>query len=129
MSPAEKLVQVLLGLRMTGPKSGVVDELHKPENALMHQKSIAGAIMNLTPILKDIVEEGIKAGCFSTPYPEQSIRILLAAGLTLTDEGMFSFTQEEQAQLLHALVYACETLLGAKKGSFASGLQEFMKRI
>jgi len=129
LSPADKLLQVILSLRMTSPGSEVVEELHKPENALMHQKSIAGAIMKLTPILKEIVEEGIKAGCFSTPYPEQTIQILLAAGLTLTDEGMFSFTQEEQMRLFQALVHAYETLLGAKRGSFASGLDALIERM
>lgn len=117
LSPAEKLTQVVLVLRMAGPKSEVVDELHKPENALMHQKSLGGIIRGLVPILNEIVEEGIRAGVFSTPFPEQTVRIMLAAALTLTDDAMFSYTQEERQQLLEAIVYSLETLLGAERGS------------
>lgn len=129
LSPAEKLLQVIIGLRMGSPKSEVIQELHKPENALMHQKSIAGIVMGLTPIMKDIVQEGIEAGDFATPFPEQTIQIMLAAAFTLTDDSMFSFSQEEQQRLIQALFYSLETLLGAKKGRFTSGLQELTERM
>ena len=123
LTPSEKLIQVILGLRMGEPNSGVIEELHSPENALMHQKSIAGVVLRLTPIMKDIVNEGITAGDFTTPFPEETIKIMLAAGFTLTDEGMFSFTQEERQRLIQALFYSFETLLGAKKGSFDIGFE------
>ena len=108
---------------MGEPNSGVIEELHSPENALMHQKSIAGVVLRLTPIMKDIVNEGITAGDFTTPFPEETIKIMLTAGFTLTDEGMFSFTQEERQRLIQALFYSFETLLGAKKGSFDIGFE------
>lgn len=123
LAPAEKLIQVILALRMGEPNSGVIEELHSPENALMHQKSIAGVVLRLTPIMKEIVNEGIATGDFTTPFPEETIKIMLAAGFTLTDEGMFSFTQEERQRLIQALFYSFETLLGAKKGSFDIGFE------
>jgi len=122
LSPADKLMRIIPALRMGSPKSGVIEELNSPENALMHQKSIAGVIRKLTPIMSDIVREGIEAGCFETPYPEQTIQIMLTAGFTLTDEGFFSFAPDERHKLMEALLHSFETLLGAKKGTFASGL-------
>ncbi|NLC18650.1 MAG: TetR/AcrR family transcriptional regulator [Clostridiales bacterium] len=118
LSPIEKILQLILALRMEEPKSGVMDELHNPENALMHQKTLTGIVNGLTPILTDIVDEGIQAGVFSTPYPKETIQIMLTAALTLTDEGIFSLTDEEKQRLLQAIIYSLETLLGAKPGSF-----------
>ncbi len=129
LSPTEKLLQVILALRMGGPKNGVIEELHNPENALMHQKSISGIVLGLTPIMTDIVNEGIAAGDFTTPFPPQTIQIMLSASMTLTDQGIFSFTQEEQFLLIQAIVYSFETLLGAKKGSFEFGLRALTERM
>lgn len=129
LTPTEKLLQVILALRMSESKGGVIEELHNPENALMHQKTITGVVMGLTPIMADIVKEGIEAGDFTTPFPEQIIQIMLTASLTLTDEGIFSFTKEEQVQLIEAIVYSFETLLGAKKGSFTYGVQILSERM
>ena len=127
LSPTEKLLQVILALKMGGPESGVIEELHNPENALMHQKSISGLVLELTPIMTAIVKEGIAAGDFTTAFPAQTIQIILAASMTLLDEGIFSFTQEEQLLLLQAIIHSFETLLGAKKGSFSFYLQAFME--
>ncbi|HKL78856.1 MAG TPA: TetR/AcrR family transcriptional regulator [Mobilitalea sp.] len=129
LSPTEKLLQVILAIRMEGPESGVIDELHNPENTLMHQKSFSGIVLGLTPIMTDIVKEGIAAGDFTTPFPTQTIQIMLAASMTLTDEGIFSFTQEEQYILMQVIVHSFETLLGAEKGSFEYGLHALTERI
>ncbi|HKL99785.1 MAG TPA: TetR/AcrR family transcriptional regulator [Mobilitalea sp.] len=129
LSPTEKLLQVILALRMGGPESGVIEELHNPENALMHQKSITGIVLALTPIMTDIVNEGIAIGDFDTPFPTQTIQIMLATSMTLTDEGIFSFTQEEQYILMQAIVHSFENLLGAKQGSFEYGLHALTERM
>lgn len=127
LSPTEKLLHVILALRMSEPDSGVIEELHNPENALMHQKSLSGIVREMTPIMTDIVNEGITAGEFTTPFPAQTIQIILAASMTLLDDGIFSFTYEEQLLLLQAIIYSFETLLGAKKGSFSQYLQAFLE--
>ncbi len=129
LSPTEKLLQVILALRMGGPDNGVIEELHNPENALMHQKSLTGIVTGLTPVLTDIVKEGIALGDFNTPFPAQTIQIILAASVTLMDEGIFHFTREEQLHLMQAIVHSFETLLGAEKGSFEFGLQVLTERM
>jgi AcrR family transcriptional regulator len=127
LSPTEKLLHVILALRMGRPDSGVIEELHNPENALMHQKSLSGIVSGITPVMTEIVNEGIAAGEFATPFPAQTVQIMLAASMTLLDEGIFSFTKEEQLLILQAIIHSFETLLGAKKGSFSMYLQAFLE--
>ncbi len=127
LSPTEKLLHVMLALRMSEPDSGVIEELHNPENALMHQKSLSGIVTGMTPVMTEIVKEGIAAGDFTTPFPTQTIQIILAASMTLLDEGIFSFSKEEQFLLLQAVIHSFETLLGAEKGSFSKYIQAFLE--
>ncbi len=128
LTPTEKLLQIFMALRMGGPDNKVIEELHKPENALMHQKSFTQIILGMTPILAEVVEEGIAAGCFKTQYPVQTVQIILSAGLMLFDDGIFSFSEAEQYQIIQAIIYSLETLLGAEKNSFDFWLQAFMTR-
>ncbi|MNW31320.1 putative HTH-type transcriptional regulator YfiR [compost metagenome] len=109
----------------TAVKQQLIEELHEANNAQMHQKSLSLTVQHLTPVLQEVVEQGIREGLFRTPYPRQSIELLLVAAVTLFDEGLFRWTPEEQAERVQGLIYAMETLLGAKQGSFAYIVQLF----
>ncbi len=109
----------------TAVKQQLIEELHEASNAQMHQKSLSLTVQHLTPVLQDVVEQGIREGLFRTPYPRQSIELLLVAAVTLFDEGLFRWTPEEQAERVQGLIYAMETLLGAEQGSFAYIVQLF----
>lgn len=99
----------------TAVKQQLIEELHEASNAQMHQKSLSLTVQHLTPVLQDVVEQGIREGLFRTPYPRQSIELLLVAAVTLFDEGLFRWTPEEQAERVQGLIYAMETLLGAEQ--------------
>lgn len=99
-------------------KEKMIKELHEVSNAEMHQKSLTETIMKLTPILTDVIEQGIKEGEFATPYPKETVEVLLVSSGFIFDEGIFQWTLEEQIQKAKAFVYILETVLGADKGSF-----------
>src|SRR5690606_41601396 len=40
----------------------IMEHIHKPQNALMHQKILKMLINGLTPILTEIIREGIEEG-------------------------------------------------------------------
>ena len=46
-------------------------------------------------ILTRVVEEGVAAGELSTPDPHGSVEVILAAGLTLLDGGIFPPTEDD----------------------------------
>ena len=57
-------------MSMTTPsKTELLEQIHKPQNALMHQKSHRTMLDNIPPILTEIIEDGIKEKIFKTPYP------------------------------------------------------------
>jgi len=86
---------------------------------LLHQKILAEYVLRLSPILTEIVQEGIAQNIFNTPHPQETTEILLAAGLVLFDTAYFQWTQEEQAQRVSAFICAMERLVAAQPGSLA----------
>ena len=74
-------------------------------------------ITMLTPIFAEIVEEGNTAGIFHCAYPAQSAQILLAATLTLLDDGIFQIDKTEAAGIFEALIAAMEKMLGVADGA------------
>ncbi|NLL78063.1 MAG: TetR/AcrR family transcriptional regulator [Clostridiales bacterium] len=102
----------------------IMEQIHTPQNVLLHQKMTAGVITGLTPLLTDIVNEGIKKGIFKTDFPKESVEMLLVYGVTMLDGDFVELTQEERMQKVVALVSIGETLLGFKKGGFMEFLAE-----
>ena len=47
----------------------MIEHLHKPQNALMHQKTKRIIMQRVPPMLADILNDGMKQGLFETPFP------------------------------------------------------------
>jgi len=117
--PVEKLMHVFLAMRITDTaKSNILDDLHKPENALLHQKNLSQMIGAIAPILVDIIEEGIKKNFWNCRYPLQYMQVFLAASLTLTDEGIFEVDADSQMMIMTALISMLEKMLEVSENFF-----------
>ena len=108
IAPAEKLLRAFMAMRInTQVGDDLMEELHKAENALLHQKT-----------LNQIVEEGIERQTWRCKYPLQYMQIFLASSLTLTDEGIFQLDADSQAKVIAALISMLEKMLDVPEGSF-----------
>jgi len=119
LNAQQKVVQIILSLNISESSNGkMIEELHQPSNALMHQKSIVETILAISPILTDVVRQGIAEGLYSTPYPRESIEFLIAANQFIFDNGIFHWTPEEILEKGKAFAHIIELVLGAAEGSF-----------
>jgi AcrR family transcriptional regulator len=119
LSPVIKLLNIILSMRVEiEVDNGLMEELHKPENALMHQKSLSSMVTRVTPILVKVVEEGISQGIFKSDFPVQYMQIFLTSSITLLDDGIFQVKPEEQMMTLRALIALLEKMLGANDETF-----------
>ncbi|WP_232696474.1 TetR/AcrR family transcriptional regulator [Brevibacillus daliensis] len=115
----EKLFQMIMAQKPdTDRKGQLIEQFHQPDNAEIHQKSLAQTILKLTPVLTEVIEQGIEEKLFQTPYPKESMEFLLIASQFLFDEGIFEWQPEEITQKIQAFIYNMEIMLGAEKGSF-----------
>ncbi|MFB7159145.1 TetR/AcrR family transcriptional regulator [Lysinibacillus sp. NPDC056232] len=122
----ERIIRVVMALNISGGNGKeIIDHIHKPQNALMHQK-IQKVIMNgLPPILTDIIREGIEQGLFSTPYPYECMEMIVAYTNTVFDGDMVDITEEERAARIPAFVFNVERLLGVESGSLMYMMKMF----
>ncbi|MCD8117756.1 MAG: TetR/AcrR family transcriptional regulator [Oscillospiraceae bacterium] len=108
LSAVEKLVRVI---QLQSHSGMLAEGLHEKENAELHQKSFQRSLLRYTPVLTEIVEQGIESGEFSTPYPKESVELLFCAS-QLHDPGVFSWPQEERQQKKKAFFWMLEVTLG-----------------
>jgi AcrR family transcriptional regulator len=125
LGPEEKMLRVFMAMKINNQiDSSMLNEMHKAENALLHQKTLNQLVTALAPILTEVVEEGIQKKIWSCRYPMQYMQIFLAASLTLTDEGIFELDADSQRDIMAALIAMLEKMLNVPENSF---LQLFMQ--
>ncbi|MEC5303642.1 MULTISPECIES: TetR/AcrR family transcriptional regulator [Bacillus cereus group] len=126
----DKLFKILME---QSPKSGdvkekMIEQFHQPNNAEMHQKSLVQSIIHLSPVLTEVLEQGIEEGIFSTPYPQEIIELLLSSAQVIFDDGLFQWKPEEMMRRAKAYIKMMEVSVGAKKGSFDYMIEVLMKQ-
>ena len=113
MAPEQKLLGIFLSMNVEQEVTGsLTEELHKTENALMHQKSLSSGVMKIAPMLAEVVEEGVRQGDFQSEYPLQYMQIFLTSASMLLDEGVFQIEAEEKMEMLKELLTLLAKMLG-----------------
>lgn len=92
----------------------IMEQVHKPQNALMHQKMQEGLLAGITPLITGLIEEGISQGICQTDYPKETAEMLLLYSNTAFDD--LAEGSHDQQRIL-AFIYNTERLLGMPQGS------------
>jgi AcrR family transcriptional regulator len=123
----ERITRVVMALNISGGNDkGIMEHMHKPQNALMHQKIQKVVINGVTPVLTGIIREGIEQGLFSTPFPYECMEMVVAYMNTVfDDDDTVQLTNEERASRIQAFIFNAERLLGAESGSLMYVMQMF----
>lgn len=123
----ERLVQAILSLNaepQLGPE--VMAQVHKPQNALMHQKMNDEMLAGIIPVLTDLIEEGTREGIFHTEYSRCVVEMTLLYSTEAFEERLIrNLSSEELGEKINGFIRNTELLLGMKAGS----LSESFKRI
>lgn len=107
----QKIVGIVTSLRPAPAESPIEDALIQPENIIMHGKVRKKLIEAVTPLLSEVVEEGITKDIFSCDLIPERVRMLLILSSETFDEGQFSESDIE------VFIDIAEKLLGAKTGT------------
>ncbi|KEZ87297.1 TetR/AcrR family transcriptional regulator [Lacrimispora celerecrescens] len=122
----ERLIRTFIA--MNGDKDGkseLTRQMHKPQNALMHQKTHQAMMEGIPPILMEIIEDGINEGLFNTPYPYESLEMVVAHINAVFDDYAEKLTGEELLGRVKAFIFNLERLFGAERGSFDRVIELF----
>ena len=119
----ERIVRTIASLNLeTGESSighEVLEQVHKPQNALMHQKMQQSLLDGVVPVISSLVEEGNTEGIFHTDYPRETTEMLvLYSGIAF--DSRFGLTPEQMTCRIQAFIHNTEKLLGVESGSMAA---------
>ena len=113
LSVVERMVAIICSLSIDEQDRGAVMEaIHMPHNALLHQKSYALMIEKVSPIMLSVVQQGITEGVFDTDYPEVAVEMAMTYSLATFDETVDGATAK-------GFIYHLERMLGAKSGTLS----------
>lgn len=94
----------------------LMEQIHRPQNALMHQKIQERLLAGMNPLLTELIEEGVAEGICHTDYPAEVAEMTFLYVNTAFDT--FAELSEAQRQRkMAAFIYNLERLLQMEQGS------------
>ena len=120
----ERLTKAILSLNVES-KLGheIMEQVHRPQNALMHQKMQTTLLAGINPILTELVVEGIRQGICHTRYPESVVEMTILYANTAFDElNVAGLTHEQRERKIAGFIYNVERLMGMAEGSLQEAI-------
>lgn len=113
----QRLAMMIQALNISGEWGDkLIEQLHKPQNALMHQKMQDRLLAEMNPLLTALIEEGIAQGICRTDYPAEVAEMTFLYANTAFD-GLMEYSEPERRRKAEAFIYNVERLLEMEKGS------------
>ena len=127
----ERIVRTIAGMNLEDGESTigheVLEQVHKPQNALMHQKMQQSLMDGVVPVLSGLVEEGNAQGIFHAAYPRETTEMLVLYA-SIAFDSRFGLTPEQTMRKAQAFIHNTEKLLGAESGSLSAPMARLFER-
>lgn len=122
----ERLTKAVMSLNVESQLGlEVMEQVHRPQNALMHQKMQQMLLSGINPLFTGLVEEGIDQGICHTEHPSGAVEMTMLYANTAFDELNMSDLSEEQCrEKMAAFIYNTERIFGMEKGSLQEAIME-----
>ena len=123
----DRIVMTIAGLNVESDiGKEIIDQVHKPQNALMHQKMQKNLVEGVAPVLVGLLEEGNAQGVFHVKYPAQTVEMFIIYSVTVFDDD-YEVQGEGAENRIKAFLYNMEQLLGAEEGSVQKAMIQLFK--
>lgn len=122
----ERLTEMMLALNVDSELGHeIMAQVHKPQNALMHQKMQEGLLAGITPLITGLIEEGIAQGLCQTDYPAQAAEMMLLYSNTAFD-ALAEHSRDEEK--IAAFIYHTERILGMPQDSMRDAILPIFRK-
>lgn len=116
LTSKKKLLKIVEAMKIdTQMEEDLLNELHTPNNALLHQKLLVTILNEVAPLITEVIEEGIERGEFVCDYPKEYVKILLTAAVMLLDKGIFPLSEKEE-EIMNEAIYSLFAKMFFKEG-------------
>ncbi|WP_294467184.1 TetR/AcrR family transcriptional regulator [uncultured Anaerofustis sp.] len=118
LSVFERIIMIINSLNISSGNLGheILEQVHRPQNALMHQKMQKCVLSGITPLITSLIEELITQGICQTDYPQEVSEMVLIYYNAMFDD-LTELNEESKQKKLTALIYNLERLLNMEQGS------------
>lgn len=99
-------------------QKNVILSLHVQDDMLLHCKLMITAIQTVSPILEELLLEGVSDGSLSTETPKESAEMIVAMLTFLLNQSFFPSDPESTLRKLKLYARILNTCLRAEPGSF-----------
>ncbi|MDI9469752.1 MAG: TetR/AcrR family transcriptional regulator [Bacillota bacterium] len=124
----ERLTGAVLALNLdSGVGVEVLEQMHKPQNALLHQKMQDSMIEGVVPLFAKLIAEGNEIGIFDTKYPSEAAEMIVIYSNTAFD-ALAGLSPEEMEKKSRAFIYHVERVLGAGEGGLTRAISGVFSR-
>lgn len=118
----QRLTRMMMALNVDGNLGHeIMEQVHKPQNALLHQKMQERLLVGVNPIVTGLIEEGIDQGICQTDHPAEVAEMTLLYCNTVFD-AMVEHSEEERQKKIAAFIYNLERLLGMERDSLREAI-------
>lgn len=113
----QRLTMTIMALNLeTDLGYEVMEQVHKAQNALMHQKMRENLLKEVNPLITGLIEEGIEQGICQTDYPAEVVEMVMLYS-NISFDALSEDTLEQKQRKVMAFIYNLERLLGMAPGS------------
>lgn len=114
----QSLFRCLIRKEFHNRQQNIMVSLHLRESLMLNNKMKLSAIDVVSPILTDILKQGITEGTIFTDTPEESAEIIVATLTFLLDGSVFPQDEQKKKNKLKIIAKVLDTCLHTPPGSF-----------
>lgn len=124
----ERLTGTMLSLNVDNELGHMVmEQVHRPQNALMLQKLEHMLLGRVNRLITRITEDGIRQGIMHTDYPAEAVEMLMTYSYTAFN-SLNQYSEEEEQRKVMGFVYHAERILGMKAGALKEAMRPIFEK-
>lgn len=113
----KRLTNTILSLNLDNDMGHMImEQVHRPQNALLHQKMEESLLAKVNPLITKIIKDGINEGICKTKYPEEAVEMLMIYSNIVFD-GAKEYDKENKERKVAGFIFNTERILGMEEGS------------
>lgn len=123
----DRFTQSIMALNLdSGIAHEVMDQVHKPQNALMHQKMQERLLSGIVPVITKLINEGNEQGLFKCSFPDVAAEIAMLYSNTAFD-ALAENTPEQLQRKMIGFIDCVEKMLGCEQGVMTNAIMKIFQ--
>ena len=124
----DRLTGAFLSLNISsGAGAEVLEQIHRPQNALLHQKTQERLLGEVVPLIAELIREGNESKLFHSEYPLEAAEMIIVYSNTAFDD-LAELPPERMQEKITAFICHTERILGAKEKSLEAPIMRIITK-